>query len=92
MQLVFVSAEQYRQKQQPDFLAELQQSYPDLLIVPEGGSSPLALPGLAELPIQLTPAGPANLIVSATASGGTVAGLVAAHPQTPVLGISVVKR
>lgn len=91
MQLVFVSAEQYRQKQQPDFLAELQQSYPDLLIVPEGGSSPLALPGLAELPIQQTPAGPAGLIVSATASGGTVAGLVAAHPQTPVLGISVVK-
>jgi len=91
MQLQFVTAEQYRQKQQPEFLATLQQSYPDFLIVPEGGSSPFALPGLAELPISQTPQGPASLIVSATASGGTLAGLIAAHPQTPVLGISVVK-
>lgn len=91
MQLLFVSAEQYRQKHQSEFLASLQQSYPDYLIVPEGGSSPFALPGLAELPISQTPAGPASLIASASASGGTLAGLIAAHPQTAVLGISVVK-
>lgn len=91
MQLQFVSAEQYRQKHQPEFLAALQQSYPDYFIVPEGGSSPFALPGLAELPISQTPAGAASLIVTATASGGTLAGLVAAQPQTTVLGVSVVK-
>ena len=91
MQLQFVTAEQYRQKQQPEFLAALQQSYPDYFIVPEGGSSPFALPGLAELPISQTPEGPASLISCATASGGTLAGLIAAHPDTSVLGISVVK-
>ncbi|WP_333795879.1 1-aminocyclopropane-1-carboxylate deaminase/D-cysteine desulfhydrase [Rheinheimera sp.] len=91
MQLQFVQPEQYRQKQQPEFLAWLQSQYPDFLFVPEGGSSPLALPGLAELPITRTPAGTASLIACATASGGTLAGLIAAHPDTSVLGISVVK-
>lgn len=91
MQPQFVSPEQYRQKQQPEFLAWLQNQYPDYLFVPEGGSSALALPGLAELAISQTPAGPASLIACASASGGTLAGLIAAHPKTSVLGISVVK-
>ncbi len=91
MQLLFVSPEQYRQKQQEEFLTELSRQYPDYLLVPEGGSSPLALPGLAELQLQQTPAGPASLMAMACASGGTLAGVATAHPGTSVLGISVVK-
>lgn len=91
MQLKFVSPEQYRNRQHAEFVAELCTLYPDYLMVPEGGSSPLALPGLAELPILQTPSGSASLISCATASGGTLAGLSAAHPTTAVLGTSVVK-
>lgn len=76
-----------------------QQLYPDYLLLPEGGSAALAIPGVAELQLQQTPAGPAHLLVSACASGGTLAGLIAgqtarqAAGQTPaaVLGIAVVK-
>lgn len=91
MHLLFVTPAQYRQKHQAEFLSELSAQYAGYLIVPEGGSSPLALPGLAELPIAQTPAGAASLIACACASGGTLAGLAAAHPATALLGIAVVK-
>lgn len=76
-----------------------QQRYPDYLLLPEGGSAALAIPGVAELALQQTPAGAATWLVSASASGGTLAGLIAgqsarqANGQSPasVLGIGVVK-
>jgi 1-aminocyclopropane-1-carboxylate deaminase len=76
-----------------------QQRYPDYLLLPEGGSAALAIPGVAELQLHQTPAGPANLLVSASASGGTLAGLIAGQtarqaagqPPATVLGIAVVK-
>lgn len=68
-----------------------QQRYPDYLLVPEGGSSSLALRGVAELPIQQTPSGPATLLACASASGGTLAGFISAQPTCDLLGISVVK-
>ena len=91
MQLSFVSPQQYRQRQQSGYLATLQQQFPDWLLVPEGGTSPLGVKGVAELQLNNTPAGAADLICCATGSGGTVAGLALGHPQTAVLGINVVK-
>lgn len=91
MQLSFVSPQQYRQRQQSGYLATLQRQFPDWLLVPEGGTSPLGVKGVAELQLNNTPAGAADLICCATGSGGTVAGLALGHPQTAVLGINVVK-
>ncbi len=91
MQLSFVSPQQYRQRQQSSYLSALQQQFPDWLLVPEGGTSPLGVKGVAELQLNNTPAGTADLICCATGSGGTVAGLALGHPQTAVLGINVVK-
>lgn len=91
MQLSFVSPQQYRQRRQPAYLATLQQQFPQWQLVPEGGSGPLGVQGVAELQLHNTPAGPADLICCATGSGGTVAGLALGHPHTPVLGIPVVK-
>ena len=91
MQLSFVSPQQYRQRQQPDYLATLQQQFSDWLLVPEGGTGPLGVQGVAELQLLNTPAGPVDLICCATGSGGTVAGLALGHPQIPVWGITVVK-
>lgn len=113
MQLQLVAPAQYRHYcQQAERVARMahpqarptadcdwQQRYPDYLLLPEGGSAALAIPGVAELALQQTPAGPATLLVSASASGGTLAGLIAgqtarqAAGQSPaaVLGIAVVK-
>jgi 1-aminocyclopropane-1-carboxylate deaminase len=91
MQLQFVSPELYQTKTTALTLAELQQQYPDYLIVPEGGTSATAVQGVAELPLAATPNGPADLLCCASASGGTIAGLIAGSKGTPVLGIAVVK-
>ncbi|MDZ7868043.1 MAG: pyridoxal-phosphate dependent enzyme [Rheinheimera sp.] len=91
MQLSFVSPQQYRQRQQPDYQAALQQQFPEWLLVPEGGTGPLGVQGVAELQLHNTPAGAADLICCATGSGGTVAGLALGHPQIPIWGITVVK-
>lgn len=91
MQLSFVDPQEYSQRHQPDYLATLQQQFPDWLIVPEGGTSPIGVQGVTELQLGLTPEGPADAIYCATGSGGTLAGLALGHPALPVNGIVVVK-
>ncbi|MFB2865403.1 1-aminocyclopropane-1-carboxylate deaminase/D-cysteine desulfhydrase [Aeromonas sp. MdU4] len=88
MDLVFVDRQSYRRRQDPDWLAQFEA--PDTLIVPEGGSSPLAIPGVAELVDEL-PFSP-DLWVLPCASGGTLAGLVAGkREREQILAIAVLK-
>lgn len=88
MDLVFVDRQSYRRRQDPDWLAQF--DAPDTLIVPEGGSSPLAIPGVAEL-VGEVPFSP-DLWVLPCASGGTLAGLIAGkRDREQVLAIAVLK-
>lgn len=88
MDLVFVDRQSYRRRQDPDWLARFDAS--DTLIVPEGGSSPLAIPGVAEL-IGEVPFSP-DLWVLPCASGGTLAGLIAGKQEREqILAIAVLK-
>lgn len=108
MQLHFVAPAEYRQAcaqaatvNASNTIAShpWQQRYPDYWLLPEGGTAELALPGVAELPLWQTPAGAADLLVCASASGGTLAGLIAAQLArqqanqscADLLGIAVVK-
>lgn len=91
MQLHFVSREQYRQKDQPEYLATLKQHYPEHYLIPEGGTNTLAIQGCKEI---LTAEDRQNydVIFCAVGTGGTITGLIeasAAH-QT-VLGFSALK-
>lgn len=90
MQLHTLDRTTYRQRSDPDFISQLQAEHPTLLIVPEGGSSEAGAKGMAELDLENTPDGKADLIISAAASGGTLAGIIQRH-NCPVLGIAVVK-
>ena len=88
MELIFVDRQSYRQRQDPEWLAHFMA--PDTLIVPEGGSSPLAIPGVAELVAEV-PFSP-DLWVLPCASGGTLAGLIAGKREPEqVLAIAVLK-
>ncbi|WP_421309638.1 1-aminocyclopropane-1-carboxylate deaminase/D-cysteine desulfhydrase [Aeromonas sp. 603696] len=88
MDLVFVDRQSYRRRQDPDWLAQF--DAPDTLIVPEGGSSPLAIPGVAEL-VGEVPFSP-DLWVLPCASGGTLAGLIAGkQDREQILAIAVLK-
>ncbi len=95
MKLIPLDFSNYRRRHDPDFLNELKRSYPNWLIVPEGGSSALAVEGFADTNFANTPNGFAEFICCAAASGGTTAGIVQQQNQqakpSRVLAVSVVK-
>jgi 1-aminocyclopropane-1-carboxylate deaminase len=95
MQLIVTDRKTYRRRQDTDFLNTITQRHPNCLIIPEGGSSVLGAKGIATLDLYNTPAGPADVIATATASGGTLAGLIMAEnfkvrPFTEIIGLAVV--
>ncbi len=90
MQLKTLDRSRYRQRHDAHFIRQLQQQHPQLLSLPEGGTSAEGARGVAELELAMTPEGAADLLVCASASGGTLAGIINRH-TTPVLGIAVVK-
>ncbi|MBZ9613818.1 1-aminocyclopropane-1-carboxylate deaminase/D-cysteine desulfhydrase [Rheinheimera maricola] len=92
MDFTLLDRQQYRQRAEVEFIQHIQQQYPSMLLVPEGGSSIEGVRGVTELDLLNTPAGPANVIISPSASGGTVAGIInATKDVTRVLAIAVVK-
>lgn len=91
MTLQPVSREDYRLRHETSWQTALEAAYPGWIWVPEGGSSALGVAGVARLNLADTPAGAATHLVTATGSGGTVAGLAKGHPELEVVGITVVK-
>ena len=91
MQLQFVSRENYRLKQNPNYLAQLQQDYPDYYVIPEGGTNPLAIQGCQEI-LNVQDRENYDLICCAVGTGGTMTGLIeASNPHQHVLGFSALK-
>jgi len=100
MKLYFVSRKEYRQRDEKQYKQQLQIRYPDALILPEGGTNDLALKGVTELcdELKIQCNKKISHIVTATASGGTLAGLIAGfsdnkeHNNVKVTGIAVLKQ
>lgn len=90
LELVKVERGEYRQLRSPAGLARLKRSYPDALILPEGGKRQAALQGLAEL-MDWIPA-ETRTLACACGTATTLAGLIAAAPEgLRLLGVSVLK-
>ncbi len=91
----WLSREQYRKKNEPSWLLQLQQKYPQAKIIPEGGSNQLALKGVKELAAEIIHQLPAGIdyVCAAVGSGGTLAGLIQGFEssKTHVVGIPVLK-
>lgn len=88
MALTFVDRQTYRRRHDPLWLSQFAAT--DTLIIPEGGSSPLALQGVAEIVAEV-PFSP-DFWVLPCASGGTLAGLIAGKAALQqVLAIAVLK-
>lgn len=90
MKLVPVSREQYRNRQDAKFIAQLQQAYPDYFFVPEGGSNAFAHLGLKELAKEIEAQTQVKTIACAIGSGGTIAGLMAHLPNHHFIGVAAV--
>lgn len=91
MKLEFISRQDYRDKQNPEYLAKLQLAYPQAYIIPEGGTNILAVKGCEEI-LSEHDRQDYDLIVCAVGTGGTFSGLVnASHPKQRLLGFSALK-
>lgn len=89
MQLIAIDRQQYRQRHDPNWLAELAAAYPDYQLVPEGGSDEIGVAGAASIALHHTPTGLADFLVCATGTGGTLAGLSQQFPGI-CIGVDVV--
>lgn len=92
MELFFISRENYRRKGEPGFFENLKGQFKGPYFIPEGGSTPLALPGVAELVsetvIQLGQK--PDYYALAAGTGGTAAGILAT--SVPTLAFSALKN
>jgi 1-aminocyclopropane-1-carboxylate deaminase len=91
MQFHFVTRETYKRRNDDDYLQELKNSYPQAYFIPEGGSSTLALNGVAELvpETELQLGFKPDYYAVAAGTGGTAAGILSA--DRPVLAFSALK-
>jgi 1-aminocyclopropane-1-carboxylate deaminase/D-cysteine desulfhydrase-like pyridoxal-dependent ACC family enzyme len=90
MELIYISRASYRNREQ--LLVELEQQYPEFLVVNEGGQGATGALGAAEI-LQLVPDSQNySHILCAVGTGTMLAGLaLAAHPAQQLIGISSLK-
>jgi len=90
MKLHFINREEYRNKDNPDFLERLKNQFDNPFIIPEGGTNKLALKGTSEIHDFIPKH--YNLIMTCFGTGGTLAGLIKGKAeQQKILGVSVLK-
>ena len=92
VKIIWVDKRTYRRRYDVDYLAELQQLYPDALIVPEGGTNAKALLGCQQLGHMINALdSDIDTVVLPCGTGGTLAGLATSlSKQTRLLAYDVV--
>lgn len=90
MQLHFIDRTQYKQKDESEFINQIQQQYPNCYIIPEGGDNELGAEGCKEILQNKTDE--FDIIFCATGTGTTFSGLAQSlkHHQE-LIGINVLK-
>jgi 1-aminocyclopropane-1-carboxylate deaminase len=90
MTFKFIPREEYRKKEETQFLEDLKKHYGPAYIIPEGGTNALAIKGCEEI-LEVSDEN-YELICCAVGTGGTLAGLSnAAKSHQQVLGFPVLK-
>lgn len=90
MQLYYLNRETYRNKNQPEFIQQLQQKYPEAYLLPEGGTNTLAVLGCTEIVADISI--PFDYICCAAGTGGTLAGIIAGlNGEKNVIGFPALK-
>jgi 1-aminocyclopropane-1-carboxylate deaminase/D-cysteine desulfhydrase-like pyridoxal-dependent ACC family enzyme len=95
MALHYLDRATYRRRAEPAFLAEMQQRFGPAYLLPDGGTNPLALRGVAELIGELRQHTDFDAVAVAAGTGGTLAGLAlglaeASYPARTV-GVAALK-
>lgn len=90
MKFAFVTREQYRLKETPDFIAQLRNNFGDFYLLPEGGTNEYAIKGCEEI---LTEADSEfTHICSSIGTGGTISGIInSSNSKQQIIGFSSLK-
>jgi 1-aminocyclopropane-1-carboxylate deaminase len=90
MQLYLIDRDQYKKKEESDFLEDMKNRFHDSYIIPEGGSNVLAVKGCAEIIEEIDI--DFDYIACPCGTGATLAGLIAGlKGKKRALGFSVLK-
>jgi len=92
MNLEFVSREEYKLRNDTDYLQQLQLRYPQALIIPEGGSSQLAIKGCSQMTQDINATIKSDVLAISAGTGATAAGLACGLDENQRLAVySVLK-
>lgn len=91
MQLHFVSRDEYRKKTEGAFVDRLKKQFGNFYLIPEGGTSTVAIEGVKEFAQQLTKEIDVEYVCCACGTGGTLAGIIKGFPEKKVIGFSSLK-
>lgn len=75
MHLHFVSRNEYRLRDDANYLQQLRHQFPEIFIIPEGGTNELAVQGCQEI-LSQSDLNQYDVICCAVGTGGTVSGLI----------------
>jgi 1-aminocyclopropane-1-carboxylate deaminase len=92
MILHFVTREDYRQKNHPDFLKGLEKQFGKFYLIPEGGTNSLAVKGCSQFASEKLANIQFDKLFVPVGTGGTIAGLVCGfRGAKEIIGVSVLK-
>ncbi|CAG5004280.1 D-cysteine desulfhydrase [Dyadobacter sp. CECT 9275] len=91
MVLQFVSRQEYRQRSEAEYLRDVSKKWDEPFIIPEGGTSPLALKGVNEMVMEVSAqlGHSPDYYAVAAGTGGTSAGILSVHEK--VIAFSALK-
>lgn len=90
MRLKFVTREEYRNKEDPDFIENLLGQFGKFYLIPEGGTNAIAVKGCEEILNDIDKG--FDYIGCSVGTGGTISGIInSASPRQKVLGFPALK-
>lgn len=90
MKFVFVSREEYRLKETPNFIEQLRKDFGDFYLLPEGGTNELAIKGCEEILVPLD--SEFTHICASVGTGGTITGIInSSETEQNIIGFSSLK-
>lgn len=90
MKFDFISRDDFRRKETPDFIKALEQKFGDFYLVPEGGTNTLAIKGCQEILKEQDKN--FDYICTAVGTGGTIAGIInSASKLQQIIGFPALK-
>lgn len=93
MALHYLDRNSYRRRAEPDFMAEQLARFGPAYVLPEGGTNELALPGCAELVVEIQQRVDFDALAVAVGTGGTLAGLLTGLAgRHQVIGVAALKN